>query len=476
MKTIFFSADVVDSTRYKQTNANQTEGAGWIDAFETFFREMPLVLMGQIGLRHQEFKEVPELSIWKVLGDEIVFSARTSDDRDTAILVHALRQALLVGDRRFWKKCGYHVKGCAWTVDFTNQNLQIEIPEVSGSVDEHGDGYSDFIGPDVDVGFRLAKCAESRELILDLSLVETILEETPEEAKFFLKGHEILKGCFDDRAYPILVFAPDDRDTHDGSSRSGADFEVLSVEDCKSVCRRFREGLGVDETIARRRTLRSVQLFQSISDLQLHGVEAKCRWRRYQPGEHVFHAGSGSSEVFFVIEGELDVRGVGETGQEVQLASIVAGETVGEMAAVDKQVRSASLVARTDCMLALLSADDFIDTLSEYSEISFALLRKLASIVRVGDEKILEYSLAQVKNRVFGYLCRLAKPDSAAKDLLSIRPLPPLSEIGRQVGANREQVADALLQLYPDRIVERQKDRLYVLDYDALSALAARQG
>ena len=127
------------------------------------------------GLRHQEFKEVPELSIWKVLGDEIIFSASTSNDRDTAILVHALRQALLVSDRRFWKKCGYHVKGCAWTVDFTNQNLQIEIPEVGGSADEHGGGYSDFIGPDVDVGFRLAKCADSRELILDLTLVETVL-------------------------------------------------------------------------------------------------------------------------------------------------------------------------------------------------------------------------------------------------------------------------------------------------------------
>lgn len=200
MKTIFFSADVVDSTRYKQTIGNQGKGTTWIEAFETFFREMPLVLMGQIGLRNQEFKEIPELSIWKVLGDEIVFSANTSDDKDTAILVHAFRQALRIGDKRFWKKCGYHIKGCAWTVDFTDQNLQIEIPEVGGASEEHGGGYSDFIGPDVDVGFRLAKCAESRELILDLSLVEIVLNETVEEARFYLKGHEILKGCFDERA------------------------------------------------------------------------------------------------------------------------------------------------------------------------------------------------------------------------------------------------------------------------------------
>ena len=55
MIDIFFSADIADSTKYKQNSQDAAEDQSWIRAFEAYFREMPLVLMGQIGLRHEDF-------------------------------------------------------------------------------------------------------------------------------------------------------------------------------------------------------------------------------------------------------------------------------------------------------------------------------------------------------------------------------------------------------------------------------------
>ncbi len=220
-----------------------------------------------------------------------------------------------------------------------------------------------------------------------------------------------------------------------------------------------------------RRTLKNITVFASLSAIERHAIEAKCRWRRYQPGEYVFQAGSSGVETFFLIEGELDVRGVGDLGREVQFASLLPGDSVGEMAAIDRHARSASVVAKTDCLIAVLGADDFVDILQQHSTVGFALLAKLAAIVRTGDARILDQGLHEAKSRVYDRLAQLAEPMPQSPGLWAIRPLPSLSEISRHAGATREQVAEALIQLYPTGIVERRDNSLYVLDLDAFRAL-----
>ena len=221
-----------------------------------------------------------------------------------------------------------------------------------------------------------------------------------------------------------------------------------------------------------RRSLRGVRIFGALSNSERRDIEARCRWRRYQPEEHVFEAGSTGDEIFHVIEGELAIQGVGESGREVQFATVSPGDSVGEMSAIDRHARSASLIATTDCLLAVMHANEFTDAILAHSSVGLALLVKMASIVRAGDERILEFGLLQTKSKVYDRLCQLAVPDPRTPDLWSIRPLPALSQIGRHVGATREQVAEAFLQLYPRRIVERRDDCLYVLDLEALRELS----
>ena len=91
-----------------------------------------------------------------------------------------------------------------------------------------------------------------------------------------------------------------------------------------------------------RRSLRGVRIFGALSNSERRDIEARCRWRRYQPEEHVFEAGSTGDEIFHVIEGELAIQGVGESGREVQFATVSPGDSVGEMSAMDRHARSAS--------------------------------------------------------------------------------------------------------------------------------------
>lgn len=97
------------------------------------------------------------------------------------------------------------LKGAAWIAGFPVTNSEIEI-----STD--GSKSVDFIGPSMDLGFRIAKFSDERRFILsaDLAfmlvhaLTRTELERNSKLIKLFLHGREPLRGVIDSRPYPIV--------------------------------------------------------------------------------------------------------------------------------------------------------------------------------------------------------------------------------------------------------------------------------
>ena len=74
-----------------------------------------------------------------------------------------------------------------------------------------GIGYIDYLGPDVDLGFRLVAQAGKGLVLLSLGLAEA-LAALPERRglQFHYVGQKVLKGVFVGRPYPlILVTLPD---------------------------------------------------------------------------------------------------------------------------------------------------------------------------------------------------------------------------------------------------------------------------
>lgn len=220
------------------------------------------------------------------------------------------------------------------------------------------------------------------------------------------------------------------------------------------------------------RTLRGVTLLDELDDDALAALEEQCKWRRYRAGERLFTRDSIGREVFFIVDGEVQILGVSGSGQEITLAHAHAGDTVGEMAAIDGQSRSASVVALEDSLVAVLDPDPFLDVLKQHGTISLSLLQRLSSMVRSGDDRVLELSILEAKQRICAELLRLAEPDSSAADLWVIRPLPPLRQIAGKASTTREIVANTLRQLYPPKVAQRKGENFYILDRQALENFA----
>jgi CRP-like cAMP-binding protein len=223
-----------------------------------------------------------------------------------------------------------------------------------------------------------------------------------------------------------------------------------------------------------RQTLAGVTLLGRVSEAERAALEAACVWRRYRPGERVFERGTASREVYFVVEGAVNVVRLSSMGREITFATARAGAAVGELGAIDGSPRSASVVAIEDSLIAVLPAEAFIELVKGHGEIAFQLLVQLGEIVRRGSDRVIELSTVEARDRVYAELLRLARPDPEEPELWVIKPLPPLRELAGQASTTREQVANALNHLVPSGILRRRGNVLYITDRRALEELVSR--
>jgi CRP/FNR family transcriptional regulator, cyclic AMP receptor protein len=224
-------------------------------------------------------------------------------------------------------------------------------------------------------------------------------------------------------------------------------------------------------TSSKRQTLRGVHLLASLDETERAELEAACVWRRYHEGERVFERGSPSGEVYFVIEGALNVVRLTSMGREITFSRVDAGEAVGELGAIDGSPRSASAVTVDETLIAVLPAERFVALLEQRGVVAVRLIQKLSEFVRRGSDRVIELSTFEARSRVYGELLRLARPEAAESELWVIDPLPPLREIAGQASTTREHVANALNHLYPSGLIRRRGNRLYITDRAALEAI-----
>lgn len=102
----------------------------------------------------------------------------------------------------------------------------------------------------------------------------------------------------------------------------------------------------------------SVALFQdfSLGELvEFLSLADKCTAAR---GEYVLREGEDGSSMFVIVSGEVDIRKALPDGGEKSLIVLGPGDCFGEMALVDRLCRSASVLARVDCLFLRLREEN----------------------------------------------------------------------------------------------------------------------
>jgi CRP-like cAMP-binding protein len=130
-----------------------------------------------------------------------------------------------------------------------------------------------------------------------------------------------------------------------------------------------------------RRNVRQIELFTSLSDEEIDILVMHSKVRSLVEDEFLFHQGDDGDFFAIIIEGRIEITKHTEKETPVALASLTSGDTLGEMALIDQETRSASAVAIEPSIVFVLPRKSFNLLVDQYPRCGTKLLRKLAIIL-----------------------------------------------------------------------------------------------
>ena len=217
--------------------------------------------------------------------------------------------------------------------------------------------------------------------------------------------------------------------------------------------------------------LSGISLVSDLTRDELNSVEKQCRYKRFSAQEQIIDRNSVTTDVFFVVRGRVRVVNYSVSGREITFDDLEEGSYFGEMAALDGQPRSASVMALEDSLIVALPRRPFLEILARHPKVALKAMMQLAKIVRTSNERIMDLSTLAANNRVQAEVLRQARCHMAGDNVAEIKPIPVHGDIASRVSTTRETVARVMNDLARMGLVERTRDALVVSDVDLLESM-----
>ncbi len=120
------------------------------------------------------------------------------------------------------------------------------------------------------------------------------------------------------------------------------------------------------------------KLFGPLDETMLRFVEARVEWVRLHAGKTLFAAGDKGEELYFVLGGRL--RAVAGDGRV--LSEMTRGESIGEIALLTGEARTATVVAIRDSDLVRISRQAFDEIVAKYPRVMQTIARIVVQRLR----------------------------------------------------------------------------------------------
>ncbi|MCR8927454.1 hypothetical protein NLI92_002838 [Priestia megaterium] len=212
---LFYSFDLVNSTVFKTQYKND-----WPSVIQKFYE----LVRRKIQTTHEKTR------VWKYIGDEVLFYKRVSSIAELYLAPNFCIETIetvtsqLYASYKFTKKKLF-IKGTVWIANVheqgennsseTEQNIVFQVDGIKGERNK------DFLGPQIDLGFRLSKFAQKGKVLVSSELAYLLYLKGREiknsnaidisrkydvDGCLKIVGFETLKGIWSERRYPIIWY------------------------------------------------------------------------------------------------------------------------------------------------------------------------------------------------------------------------------------------------------------------------------
>ena len=128
--------------------------------------------------------------------------------------------------------------------------------------------------------------------------------------------------------------------------------------------------------------LRSIELFEGLTDEDLAELGASLQRRQFAAGSMIFSQGDDGDSMYIVESGDINIHLPGDASRRISLKDIARGEYFGELALFDEKPRSASALATTETVLLELQRRTLEGYLENRPKVALAILRTLSERLR----------------------------------------------------------------------------------------------
>jgi CRP-like cAMP-binding protein len=221
--------------------------------------------------------------------------------------------------------------------------------------------------------------------------------------------------------------------------------------------------------------LASVSLFKDLG-LDLAPYEARSNWRRFDPEEILVDFDEPSTDVYFLLSGDVRVLMRTASGKEVILHEMRAGDLFGELAAIDGVKRSANVTALTRGEVCVMPAALFREIVYSTPGVADRLFKVLTSRIRELNGRLMEQTVLDLRHRLYAELLRLSVPRGHAGHSSGERVVtpPPFHHIlAARIGCRREQVTREFTLMAQEGLIDRTRGALVLKRPDILRTRVA---
>lgn len=220
-------------------------------------------------------------------------------------------------------------------------------------------------------------------------------------------------------------------------------------------------------------TLDRIPFFKDSADVDLSKFDRRCTWKRYEESEIIVDFEDATTDVYFIVSGEVRILVRTAAGKEVILAEMRTGQFFGELSAIDNVARSANVTALNRSELCIMPAAVFLDILFASRSACEKVLRLLTARVREGNARLTEHSIFDLKHRLYSELLRLSSPRADKEGQRSISPPPFHHVLAARIGCRREQVTRELSAMSSEGVIEKNRGALVIVKPATLEARLA---
>jgi CRP/FNR family cyclic AMP-dependent transcriptional regulator len=182
-------------------------------------------------------------------------------------------------------------------------------------------------------------------------------------------------------------------------------------------------------------------------------------------GTVLLHEGAPAGSALILLTGRVKVMAVGASGYQCLLSIQVAGDVIGELSAIDRKPRSATVIAVDPVHVLRLPADDLESLLGAHPGIALALLKVVATRLRAANLRLVELGETTVAERVVLTLTRLAAEHGMIAETGITLTLPfGQDDLAGMVVGSREAVVRALRVLRDEGTISTGRRRITILE------------